>query len=376
MAHTYFQNEKRKFWNCQPRRSEQQRNNQSPSVELSADSPKARLTNSYLDHCNRKIHSGCNIINDIYRPVHPRHFSFGKNNCTLALTDSHHIIVDRLSRSPEDVWIVRMLLGLWNRRGTFNMTCMLYYHTSRAICIRIPRLYAHFLVEAETTHRAWKNCTWSIETGKSNVMSEEMHFYWENQLSYTYCLIQHAEKASNSMDFITVLHNMMIVALLNSFLGLCRAYQQLVLNFSGIAALLKKTLRKEKLRRRTELVTNYLKALRDLEQKQLSPVLELLRWKCHKMLDVDACHQRVEWAIMPHRADGQKNPPKILPRTTNRIRNELPNNQKKYLAVFWAIVIQRWYFQGGRFTMPTDDHSLQRILNHEEGTRKLAQWPP
>jgi hypothetical protein len=161
---------------------------------------------------------------------------------------------------------------------------------------------------------------------------------------------------------------------LRSFLGLCNVYRRFVPGFSKISGPLNALLRKGESPNFGMLNEEQLQSFNYLREKLLHPpVLALPKRDGKFNLDTDASGDQIGCCLFQEQLDGT-HPIGYWCRSLNPAERNYSTTEKEFLAIVWDILQLRPYFEGQKFLIRTDHHSLRWVLNLADAQGRLARW--
>lgn len=102
------------------------------------------------------------------------------------------------------------------------------------------------------------------------------------------------------------------------------------------------------------------------------PDLMFLTLTGHVTLDFNACNNRVGCKLLQPNSTAKHIG--VSSRSFMNTRCKYYTTKRESLAIVWAELLQRSYFEAKRFTIRTDHHFLERILIPTDSTARLARW--
>ena len=146
-------------------------------------------------------------------------------------------------------------------------------------------------------------------------------------------------------------------------------------NFTKIAHSLTELLKKGQTSELDPPTTEQLTAFEELKKKLLNPPVLCLPWYGKPyVLDVDASNYQLGCALLQEQDDGKLRPVGYWSRTLAQAEKNYSASERECLGVVWSVLHLRPYLEGTRFTVRTDHHALNWLLQSTSIEGRLARW--
>lgn len=270
---------------------------------------------------------------------------------------------------------MRIPFVLKNDPATFQCAMNILLESKIATRTGIYRQHHHFLQGARKSTEAHSWNVIIIFEGHRGNQTKNCHFYRKSidylRQATTFGKLQVALETIEAV--VTVQHPTNIVKV-RSFLVLYSVHRRFVANFGSLAAPLNKRVKKVE---HSQLGLDFMerKAVGKLKVKLLTPPeLTLPQRDGQHTVEPDACKTQLKCVRLQEQKGKTLKPMRYWSRSLRDAETRYEPSHNECLPVVWTILRVCLYTESTLFVARTDHASLDRILNLNKFTDRLARW--